>query len=170
MADADLWVGARAEDLDLLDEAAFAEWVRPHVLAMARLAARLAPGAEREDIVQEALFRAWWKRRLFDPGRGSPSGWLLAITADQARKHRRRRLLPSVIGESPKPASVDDWIDIEDAVRRLAPRQRLAVDCFCFVGLSVAETAEVMRCSQGTVKSTLSDARARLRTLLEPRR
>ena len=43
---------------------------------------------------------------------------------------------------------------------RLAPRQRLAIDCFYFVGLSLAETAAVMGCSEGTVKSTLSDARA----------
>jgi DNA-directed RNA polymerase specialized sigma24 family protein len=34
------------------------------------------------------------------------------------------------------------------------------------VGLSVAETAAVMGCAEGTVKSTLADARARLRTLL----
>lgn len=50
---------------------------------------------------------------------------------------------------------------------RLTPRQRLAVDCFYFVGLSVTETAAVMRCSEGTVKSTLSDARNRIRTILE---
>jgi RNA polymerase sigma-70 factor (ECF subfamily) len=35
--------------------------------------------------------------------------------------------------------------------------------------LSVADTAAVMRCSEGTVKSTLSDARARLKPLLEIR-
>ncbi|NUR97958.1 MAG: RNA polymerase sigma factor, partial [Kribbellaceae bacterium] len=31
----------------------------------------------------------------------------------------------------------------------------------------IAETAAVMGCSEGTVKSTLSDARARLRVVLE---
>jgi RNA polymerase sigma-70 factor (ECF subfamily) len=49
----------------------------------------------------------------------------------------------------------------------LSARQRLAVDCFYFADLSVADTAAVMGCSEGTVKSTLSDARARLRSLLE---
>jgi RNA polymerase sigma factor (sigma-70 family) len=58
-------------------------------------------------------------------------------------------------------------VDIERAVRTLPLRQKLAVDCYYFCGLSVAETAAVMRCSEGTVKSTLSDARARLRPALE---
>jgi RNA polymerase sigma-70 factor (ECF subfamily) len=63
--------------------------------------------------------------------------------------------------------STDDRLDVEFAVARLPPRQRLAVDCFYFAGLSVADTAAVMGCSEGTVKSTLSDARERLRPLLE---
>ena len=58
-------------------------------------------------------------------------------------------------------------MDVEYAVASLPQRQRLAVDCFYFVGLSVAETAAVMQCSQGTVKSTLFDARQRLRSILE---
>lgn len=146
----------------------FAEWVRPHVPAMARLAARLAPTGDRDDIVQEALTRAWQKRGQFDPRRGAPGAWLLAITADRARQARRRPAdawLPAeVVGRVRSP---DDRLDVEFAVARLPPRQRLAVDCFYFAGLSVADTAAVMRCSEGTVKSTLSDARQRLRPMLE---
>ena len=58
-------------------------------------------------------------------------------------------------------------LDVAAAISKLSPRQRLAVDCFYFVGLSVDETARVMGCSEGTVKSTLSDARARLKGMLE---
>ena len=58
-------------------------------------------------------------------------------------------------------------MDVERALGRLTRRQRMAVECVYFVGLTVAETAAVMGCSDGTVKSTLSDARARLRSLLE---
>jgi RNA polymerase sigma factor (sigma-70 family) len=147
---------------------AYAEWLRPHLPAMARLAARLAPDADRDDVVQEALARAWRKRRQYDPRRGTPAAWLLAITADQARQARRRRrpLLP-LADVVARVRSTEDRVDIEHAVSRLAPRQRLAVDCFYFVGLSLAETAAVMGCSEGTVKSTLSDARSRLRPLLE---
>jgi RNA polymerase sigma factor (sigma-70 family) len=147
---------------------AYAEWLRPHLPAMARLAARLAPDADRDDVVQEALSRAWQKRRQYDPTRGTPAAWLLAITADQARQARRRRRPSTLIAEIvARVRSTEDRLDVEYAVASLAPRQRLAVDCFYFVGLSLTETAAVMGCSEGTVKSTLSDARRRLKPLLE---
>ncbi|MFC6161862.1 RNA polymerase sigma factor [Kribbella jiaozuonensis] len=156
------------------DGPGFAAWVRPHLPAMARLAARLAVGADRDDIVQEALARAWSKRSQYDASRGTPSAWLLAITADQARKAvRRMRTGPQLsLIDTPDAApvsrpDVDARMDVEEAITSLSERQRLAVDCFYFADLSIADTAAVMGCSEGTVKSTLSDARSRLRTLLE---
>jgi RNA polymerase sigma factor (sigma-70 family) len=146
----------------------FGEWARPHLRAMTLLAARLSSDAERDDIVQEALSRAWTKRAQFDPRRGTASAWLLAITADQVRRARRRRR--PIVGQVPGTVRpMDDALDLEAALARLTERQRLAIDCAYFVGLSTAETAAVMRCSEGTVKSTLSDARHRLRAFLEVR-
>jgi RNA polymerase sigma factor (sigma-70 family) len=144
----------------------FGAWVAPHLRAMTLLAARLSSDAERDDVVQEALIRAWTKRGQFDPERGTPAAWLLTITADQARRARsRRRPLLGLVPGQVRP--IDDELDLADAIARLSGRQHLAVDCFYFVGLGVAETAAVMDCSEGTVKSTLSDARHRLRKLLE---
>lgn len=144
----------------------FGAWVAPHLRAMSLLAARLASDAERDDVVQEALVRAWTKRAQFDPGRGTPATWLLAITADQARRARRfRRPLLGALPATVRP--IEDELDLAHAVRALSGRQRLAVECFYFVGLGTAETAAVMGCSEGTVKSTLSDARHRLRRILE---
>ncbi|MFC9690462.1 RNA polymerase sigma factor [Kribbella sp. NPDC056951] len=154
------------------DGPGFVAWVRPHVGAMARLAGRLGVGADRDDIVQEALARAWVKRGQYDGSRGTASAWLLAITADQARKAARRVRPAGVLEEQDVPGvrpDVEGRIDVGQALGELPPRQRLAVDCFYFADLSVADTAAVMGCSEGTVKSTLSDARARLRTLLEVR-
>ncbi len=148
---------------------AFGTWVRPHLAAITRLAARLAPPGERDDVIQEALARAWSKWSLFDPARGTPSSWLLAITADQARRARRRHR-PWPLGERvARVRPIDDRLDLEYAIARLPKRQRLAVDCFYFAGLSVTETAVVMGCAEGTVKSTLSDARERLRIMVEVR-
>jgi RNA polymerase sigma-70 factor (ECF subfamily) len=58
-------------------------------------------------------------------------------------------------------------LDLDRALRGLSSRQRLAVELFYYLGLPVSEVALVMGCAEGTVKSTLADARARLRTTLE---
>jgi RNA polymerase sigma factor (sigma-70 family) len=153
----------------LLDTPAdFEAWVEPELARMSRLAARLAPDVDRDDIVQEALVRAWRKRDQYDEARGTAATWLLAITADQARRASRIRQPFALVGEVPSPrSSPDDRLDVEAAIARLPRRQKLAIDCYYFVGLSVAETAAVMGCSDGTVKSSLFDARKRLRSLLE---
>jgi RNA polymerase sigma factor (sigma-70 family) len=148
-------------------EQTFESWVRPHLGAMARLAARLAPHADRDDVVQESLARAWLKRHQYDAARGTPAAWLLAITADQARKATRRHR--GTTHEIPDGGAAPEWdarVDVRRAMRRLTDRQRLAIDCHYYAGLSMAETAAVMICAVGTVKSTLADARLRLRTLL----
>jgi RNA polymerase sigma-70 factor (ECF subfamily) len=142
----------------------FATWVRPHLQAMANLAARLAGPTERDDVVQESLARAWRRFSTYAPERGAPRPWLLAIVADQARRSRTRRRSSALLPGT-EPATGAD-VDLERAIAALPPRQRLAVDLYYFVDLPVAEVAAVMGCSEGTVKSTLADARARLRDLV----
>ncbi len=146
----------------------FAAWVRPHLPAMGRFAARLVPAADRDDVVQDALVRAWRRRATYDATRGTAVAWLLAIVADQARRRRTRAPAANLTLVESDDASaftpVD--LDLERAIADLSPRQRQAVDLYYFVGLDVAATAQVMGCAPGTVKATLSQARDRLRTLL----
>lgn len=154
----------------------FADWVRPALLPMTRLARRLAPDHDPQDIVQDALVRAWRKRHLFDPERGTATTWLLAITADRARDARRTRNRHlRVVDDTSEPPDVpvptadvdaDLDLDLDRAIGTLSDRQRLAVELHYFLGLTVAETAAVMECSNGTVKSTLHDARISLRNTL----
>lgn len=149
----------------------FREWVQPHLLAMARLATRLTTAADSDDIVQEALVRAWRRRDSYDAGRGSAQSWLLAIVADRSRRHRTRHRFHEAaelvdIAASPT-SDIDRSLDVQRAIGRLSRRQRLAVELHYYVGLSVTEAAAVMGCSEGTVKSTLSDARKRLLAALQ---
>ena len=144
----------------------FASFADPHRAAMVRLARRLC-AADADDVVQDALVRAWRKRHLYDASRGSAQAWLLAIVAEESRRTRRRRrvtseLVDRAVADPPREGD----LDLERALRRLAPRQRLAVELHYFLGLPVAETAAVMDCAEGTVKSTLSDARRVLRDQL----
>jgi RNA polymerase sigma factor (sigma-70 family) len=156
----------------LAEPAAFAAWAGPALVPMKRLAARLAPHADSDDLVQDALTRAWQKKAQFDPARGTATTWLLAIVADQARTARRTRnrwlrVVDDTADVPERAAEVrDPDVDLDRAIATLSERQQLAVQLHYFVGLPIDEVAAVMACSPGTVKSTLFDARARLRALL----
>lgn len=145
----------------------FVDWVRPHSDAMSRLAARLAAPGDRDDVVQSALERAWKYHHRYDASRGTVAAWLLAITANQARRSWRLPGWGRIGRLQARVHALDERMDLEFAISRLPDRQRLAIDCYYFVDLTISETAAVMGCSEGTVKSTLFDARRRLKGILE---
>jgi RNA polymerase sigma-70 factor (ECF subfamily) len=151
------------------DAGDFQAWVSPHLVAMTRLATRLTTPADADDVVQESLVRAWRKRSTYDEVRGSAQSWLLAIVADRARRHRVRSKPPGqeLVDLPTEGRDVSRSVDLERAIAALPQRQRLAVELHYILDLDVRECAVVMDCSQGTVKSTLFDARNRLRGVLE---
>jgi RNA polymerase sigma-70 factor, ECF subfamily len=137
---------------------------------LAVVAAREVGAVDAEDVVQDALVRAWRRRETFDPDRGSVRAWLLAVLLDQARRHRVRlwSARPRLVVD----ATVTDdpaghRLDVEHAVRNLPSRQRQVVTLHYLADLPVAEVAGVLAISESTVKSELFDARARLRKVLE---
>lgn len=150
----------------------FAEWVRPHVATMRRYAAVLDPARDPDDLVQDSLERAWARWETYSSERGSARTWLLAILADRARRSRVRSQRLNLVDLDPdlaaEQASTDrsELLDVRRAVEQLPSRQRHTVVLFYYVDLTVAETAAALGCSAGTVKSTLSDARANLAKLL----
>ena len=147
----------------------FSLWVQPHWRGMSILARRLTVAGEWEDVLQESLTAAWRKRRQFDPLRGSARNWLLAITADQAAKSRRKMVPEPVAAHHDSAAPPRDPgsdLDLERVVALLTPRQQFAVTLYYFLDLPIADIAAVMSCSDGTVKSTLRDSRAKMRSLL----
>jgi RNA polymerase sigma factor (sigma-70 family) len=146
--------------------AEFARWVEPHLLVLTRYAGRHVAPSDRDDVVQEALIRAWQRWTTYDKGRGTPAAWLIGILADRCRRHRTRgpRAVVELVEEEQRAVLPD--IDLERALDRLTDRQRKAVELHYYVGLDLATVAEVMGCAPGTVKATLHRARARLRDLL----
>lgn len=154
----------------------FAAWIRPHWAAMAVTAARIAGLDDRDDALQDALVSAWRYQGSFDPDRGTARAWLVAVTANAARKLARRRVrsfhqpadaLAAASGSAVAGTIDPVHLDVERAIAALPDRQRLAVTLFYFAGLSLHETAAVMGCAEGTVKATLAAARANLRNRLK---
>jgi RNA polymerase sigma-70 factor, ECF subfamily len=124
---------------------------------------------EAEDLVQEALVRAWrqWDQvaRLDDP-----QGWTrrvvhnLAISHLRYRKVRLRQVVRR-IETSPEPTALD--ADLLSGLRRLPLNQRRALVLTAIGGLSTAEVAEEMKAKEGTVRVWLSRGRAQLATTLD---
>jgi RNA polymerase sigma-70 factor (ECF subfamily) len=154
--------------------------VRAHYAVLARLVRRCTPEADADDVVQESLSAAWRSRHTFDPQRGSFRAWLLAIAVNECRRAARRRrrhemLVAALSGRVRHGVLVDrdaghaDPLGdaVERAIAELPARQRLVVNLYYFVDLPVDEVARILGIASGTVKSSLAEARGRLREALE---
>ena len=124
-----------------------------------------SPEAAR-DVVQEAFARALRQRKKFR-GDSSLETWVWRIAFRVAFSDRRGReaewqeeLDPDV----PDPAGDPR---LADAVRALAPRQRLIVFLRYFADLSYTEIAAVCGIAEGTVAATLSQAHRALAAQLQ---
>ena len=123
-----------------------------------------------EDLVQTALsktYASWGRVRELGAARGYARTTLVNTASSWFRKQGWRAEQPT---ESVETGSYDEdptlRPDLTAALARLAPRQRAVVVLRFYEDLSVAETAQALHCSEGTVKSQTSDALANLRGLL----
>jgi RNA polymerase sigma factor (sigma-70 family) len=170
--DAELVIAARKGGID-----AFAALVERYRTPALRVAYGIA-GNEAEDAVQDAFVKAYRKLGGFRTD-AAFRPWLFTIVANEARNrrrsHSRRSKLELQVRDQPAPVgvAVDDIVAqhhqrqrLLDVVAALPERSREVVTLRFFAGLSESETAEVLSCPVGTVKSRLSRALDVLRTQL----
>ena len=143
------------------------ETVKTHENALYRAAlAILGDAQEAQDAVQDAFLRYLEKA----PDFASPEhekAWLLRVTVNGCKSRlrspwRRRRspLLESF------PAATAEEQGVMEAVRALPAKDRAAIHLFYYEGDQAAEIAAMTGEAEGTVRSRLSRARAKLRRLL----
>jgi RNA polymerase sigma factor (sigma-70 family) len=158
------------------DLAAYEALVARYSALAHRTAYLLGAGDEAEDVVQEAFVKAF--RHLAGFRRDAPfRPWLLRIVANEThnltRSRGRRAELVLRLSATADPRAPDDpegaavatdrRARLLAAVRGLPERERRAVVCRYFLQLTEAETAEVLDCPVGTVKSSTHRGLARLR-------
>jgi RNA polymerase sigma factor (sigma-70 family) len=123
------------------------------------------------DAVQETFAQALRDRDSFR-GEGSLEAWIWRIairTAGKQRAERRSYEFSTNGAVAPAPAWSDLDPELAEAVRSLAPRQRLMVFLRYFADLPYAQIAEICSVREGTVAATLSQARSALLDALRER-
>jgi RNA polymerase sigma-70 factor (ECF subfamily) len=153
----------------------FAQTLAQHrTLMLKRARAIVKNGADAEDVVQEALERAWRSRRRFAPG-ANAAPWLLKITRNAALNLLRRRNSIHTGGFIEMIASTgpdDDVLQHENAqclaraMRELAPKHRQAFVLHDLHGYSNREISTQLQVPYHTVRTHLHRARRQLRTAL----
>ncbi|WP_433220123.1 SigE family RNA polymerase sigma factor [Microtetraspora malaysiensis] len=124
-----------------------------------------------EDLLQTALERAClhWDRVCRG---GDPEPYIRRIIVNLAISRSRRLAIMRLIPTHTPPELPAAREDIElrhvvmDALRALPPRQRAVVVLRFWDDMTEAQTAKMLGCSVGTVKSQTFKAMKRLRTLL----
>jgi RNA polymerase sigma-70 factor (sigma-E family) len=128
-----------------------------------------------EDLAQETLARVWQRWRKVSQ-LDAPELWARRVAINLAASWHRRRVaggraitraaaLTSVGASTTHPVDDGGPSGTLEILSRLPGRQRAAVVLRFYEDLSVAETAQVMGCREGTVKALTSQALDRLRQL-----
>jgi RNA polymerase sigma-70 factor (sigma-E family) len=154
------------------DDAAFGEFLAACSTALLRTAVLLC-GASRhdaEDLVQGAMEKVYrhWSRIRHD----NPEAYARRVVVNSAISLARRKRVIQEITFARPPESAVDAVDhgLRDVLigelRKLPTRMRAVIVLRYWEGLSEAETAAVLGCAIGTVKSQAARGLARIRERL----
>jgi RNA polymerase sigma-70 factor (sigma-E family) len=152
-------------------EEAFREFVRVRFESLRGLAyLTCGDWQAAEDAVSGVLARLYLRwDRITSPEAYARTMVIRAAIGEKRRPWRRERsagdALPEVVGRDPA-GDVDERLRLRAALREVPPRQRAVLVLRFLEGLSVDETAEVLGCRTGTVKSLSARGLNTLRAVL----
>ena len=149
------------------DDVAFDELVRRHERRLRDLLTRLSGNAAvADELAQDAFVRAW--KKLADiRNPGALGGWLRQIAVTTWLQHARRAEVSLVDAdqepESPVMPQPALKLEIEEALARLRPPERLCVTLAYAEGMSHAEIAKATGFPLGTAKTHVARGATKLR-------
>lgn len=166
--------GADAAARDAGDEAFDSFAARERSVLVAFAWSLTGSFAEAEELAQDALTAAW---RTWDRvgGYDEPRAWARRVIVNRAATRRRSAAREGAAMGRLNGRRDRDRIELPDvdqalwqAVRELPERQAQVVALHYVDDRSVAEVAEILDCSEGTVKTHLHRARLALARILVP--
>lgn len=167
--DASLLAAVARGDLDSFQ--AFYQRYAGRVLSYARQLSRNRELAE--DVTQEVFTAVWSKAGSFRPDRGDPAGWLYTMTRNRLIDHWRKAgagAEHATLGEehpAGRPEGVDVLLTVQQALSRVEPEQRRAIEMAYFGGFTYEETARRLELPVGTLKSRIRSGLKAMRSVLE---
>jgi RNA polymerase sigma-70 factor (ECF subfamily) len=151
-------------------EVQFVEFVRARSAALLRLAVLLTGDVQDgEDLLQTALvkaYRSWWRLRSPELAERYVRRILVTSVISWRRRGSRREQATDRLPDchvAGLEVEVADRIVMRQALRALSPGQRAVLVLRFFDDLSEQQTADLLGCSVGTVKSQTSRGLAALR-------
>ena len=138
-------------------------------------------GGGAHDVVQDVFVELWCHPDRYDPDSGSLRGYLMLLARHRAvdamrselrriaRQERQYRL--SIDEGPPSPGeqvlSADLASEVRTAIQRLPAAQRQVIELAYFEGMTCREVASAVGIPEGTVKSRLRLAHAKLEAVLD---
>lgn len=159
-----------------MDADGFKDQLIESIPALRAYARSLTGSADRaDDLVQEALTKAWAARASFQAGTFFRA-WIFTILRNTLFSQRRRndplaQSLPEDqayhIAAVTSPESSLHVDDFRRALSQISADQREALTLVIGGGLSYEEAARVMNCAVGTIKSRVARARRDMERMIE---
>lgn len=171
------------------DNSAFEMLMEKHMGIIYNIALRMAANQDdAEDMTQEIMIKIFRSLSSFK-GNSKFSTWIYRVAVntclDELKKKKNKKHLSldaeisgddgegqlEIKDDSPSPEKLAEQNELRDmvaaAVKLLSDEHRAVIVLRDIRGMSYSEIAEILGCSDGTVKSRISRARAQLKMILE---
>ncbi|MEC4750486.1 RNA polymerase sigma factor [Methylomicrobium sp. Wu6] len=165
------------------DEQAFERLYHRLYSRLFRFVARMTRRPELiEEIINDTMYVVWEKASTYNR-QCRPSTWIFGIAFNKARQSLRNAVqgntvwLDDMEGDArehaledngPLQIELDDWLEF--ALDCLSPEQRAVIELTYYQELHYNEIAELMECSENTIKTRMHYARKKLAAFLNDKR
>ena len=148
----------------------FAQLIRTKLSLFRSVAVKIVnSSADADDVVQNALLRAWNKRRDFKGDQNIMSAWVIKIIISESynhlrKKQREKNKIRQLTLDSPQENPA--LSELDSAISQLPELYRETVHIAILSGLDTEEASRILDCSANTLYQRIHKAKSMLRDIM----
>jgi len=148
----------------------FAELIKNKLPLLRRVAVNIVNlASDADDVVQNALLRAWGKRDSFSGKTDALSAWVVKIVISESynflrKKSHREKVLQYFSPETPEENTALEALDT--AITQLPELYRETVIVALLSNLTIEESSQILGCSPNTLYQRIHKAKNMLREII----